>query len=299
MYQQGQWGYCWNCPAGKIANADHSVCDFCPDGQVRGSAEGTILGPCVSAVVICDSHLQGKWGICSLCPDGQVANGNQSGCEFCPDGQVRGNADGTDPGPCVPASTICDAHEKGQYGICETCPDGEVASGDYSVCEPCPTGQVRGNADGSASGYCISAIDICAANERAFDGRCLLCSNGMVANADHTACVNTPEPTAIPTSKPTLEQTDSATQEPTLKPTKAPTLLPTPGPTQEPTLHPNAQITTTPPTPLPTPLPTKGICQVCHNGNTLTIGCNAAASHLLNHAGDTDSPCPDSSNDDD
>jgi len=181
-------------------------CDYCPDGMVRSSADGSARGVCVPAGDYCQSWQYATQGKCQTCEAGMESFRDNNGvdgpgnytfefCAYCPDGQVRSSRDGTAVGPCVSAAGYCQSHEKATRGKCRTCADGQTTAMDpdtleldYTSCLFCPLGQVRSSADGMALGPCVSAVGFCQPWESAALGRCNDCPLGQVgaAGADGT-----------------------------------------------------------------------------------------------------------------
>jgi hypothetical protein len=133
-------GRCQACPTGSASSIEldgtpnHKSCEFCPRGQVRSSADGTALGPCVSAAGYCYIWQMAEFGRCNACPRGQISLSDlegkptYEGCKYCPLGQVRVDADGRLEGACVSAVGICTSAQRAIKGQCVNCIDGQVAS---------------------------------------------------------------------------------------------------------------------------------------------------------------------------
>ena len=213
-WQFASGGKCEDCSTGQESSRDveglkftHEFCTFCENGQVRSSRDGETLGPCVSAVGICEIQEQATRGRCSTCPEGQATSIDKNldpdhkSCLFCKKGEVRSSANGLALGPCVSAADYCQPWEYAEFGRCNTCPEGQVATKNadgfitYVDCEFCQKGQVRGRADGKAEDLCVSAVGICQRNEIAIKGRCSGCLDDGISsvdangNFDHLSCV--------------------------------------------------------------------------------------------------------------
>ena len=212
-WQHAENGRCNDCGNGQVGavgldgEPTFEGCIYCDAGQVRQSADGNTVGPCVSAVGICSRYQEAKQGRCNDCGAGFATSIDTSGnpthlkCESCPPGEVRSSADGEALGPCVSAEGFCDDFQIAAYGKCNSCPRGQVSALDsagnptYISCQICPRGQVRMDADGREEGPCISASGICTENQRAFKGQCINCIDGEVSSSNpdgsfnHLSCI--------------------------------------------------------------------------------------------------------------
>lgn len=202
-------GYCTSCYAGQVSVVDESSgnatfkgCSFCPDGQVRSSADGSATGPCVDAKKYCSDWQYASNGACKDCEPGKVPSIDSltkqptfKGCEYCADGYVRASADGFARGACVPASGVCKPWQKATMGRCIDCEPGHESSRNinggftHRYCQVCPNGQVRQDRDGRGLGPCIPARvpdgqDICNIFEAATGGRCRKCATGQATSVD-------------------------------------------------------------------------------------------------------------------
>lgn len=140
-YQAARNGKCVDCGPGEApsVNTDgtpnHEECIFCPRGQVRSSANGLALGPCVPAQGLCQEWEMAAFGRCNTCALGQVSTRvdgqfTHIDCEFCPRGQVRGSEDGRGEGPCISAVGVCQPNQRATKGQCISCINGLLSSVD-------------------------------------------------------------------------------------------------------------------------------------------------------------------------
>ncbi len=201
IWQQAVDGVCVDCAAGHVSVSEggvptYNACEACPNGQVRSSADGSTLGPCISATGICDEWEWAQNGMCSTCSTGQVSVIGDDGqlshesCEYCLKGQVRSQADGNGEGPCVSANSHCDVWQNAENGVCSDCSAGMISSSDpitlkatYDGCSYCPDGDVRSSSDGSALGECIKAEGFCEAWQHATLGKCTDCPLGQESSS--------------------------------------------------------------------------------------------------------------------
>ena len=102
----------------------------------------------------------------------------------------------------------CNDNQKAEHGVCTNCPSGQVATNDHvrcaycsvfdSGCSLCAPGKVKIPVDDSAT--CVAYTDggfPCNDVQFAEHGVCKTCTDGRVANEQHTACV-TPSPPRRP-----------------------------------------------------------------------------------------------------
>lgn len=204
-------GRCQTCENGQISAMNsrraptHMECESCPLGQVRSSADGSALGPCVFATGFCKSWQYAVNGKCTDCDQGKESPLHRQ-CTFCEPGLVRSSADGSASGPCVSAEGFCAPWQFAVNGRCTNCPNGQEASRDtetklftYKYCSFCEDGQVRSSRDGDAQGPCVSAVGICESFERATRGQCQVCPFGQTSSIstsleiDHKSCFHCPD----------------------------------------------------------------------------------------------------------
>eukprot|EP01122_Echinamoeba_exundans_P014218 TRINITY_DN638_c0_g3_i1.p1 TRINITY_DN638_c0_g3~~TRINITY_DN638_c0_g3_i1.p1 ORF type:complete len:3128 (-),score=621.80 TRINITY_DN638_c0_g3_i1:85-9090(-) len=226
---------CTNCTAGYYASAN--TCLMCPAGQTSVSGS--------TSCVACNSTTYSNAttnGICLYCPAGLVPTADRTGCVFCPAGYYESG------GVCLvciigtqtltTGRTSCDPCGPRQYqeptttfGICQTCPSGQVADAAASGCTTCVAGTYQlnntcvncnpGQTSSAGSTSCSqcsssqysnattafictscpagsivngsqSGCQLCSAGFYQSGQTCVRCADGQTSNAGATSCFNCP-----------------------------------------------------------------------------------------------------------
>src|SRR5690606_29160193 len=100
-------------------------------------------------------------GVCKPCPNGQVARADQTGCQACPSGTMKsppGNE--VHEAECVgPESDdfLCGPLQKAAAGVCQACPEGQMADAEHKRCVACPASGCPDDCPSRAS--CLDKTD--------------------------------------------------------------------------------------------------------------------------------------------
>lgn len=204
-------GLCSSCGAGMIPDPSRCACVPCEPCTVKVPNDGlTVNATCVPAAKACGSSaVANAQAQCSPCPINQVADAGRCQCIPCggnsdprinPTCSYKAPNDGLEANAVCRPATSCGTSAISSQGGCVPCTYGQVASADGCKCVVCgnntdpkinPLLSVKfPDANNVFNSSCVAAKLGCGSSQIAGPrGQCVPCSFGMVANADHTACV--------------------------------------------------------------------------------------------------------------
>jgi hypothetical protein len=237
------------CGIGLVWNG---VTCVCPRGKVKDTSNPE--GGCIPAAAVCGLAQVGRNDICNNCPGGMVAETTRMSCVHCslrPGDPIQPGVPagvkwppGSDPSPYAPPGTQdpnavcelakdrCGTGQIGSYGVCTTCPGGQVGNAMRALCVPCAPGLVKYpfSLSGAKVAYnsppanqeptatCVDAAPKCDAGQWGNNGVCTNCLGGQVplSPTDRTNCEYCPNGTVKhPPGTGTTALAAANTQDPT------------------------------------------------------------------------------------
>ena len=139
--EPGAQGSCQGCEAGRYSNAQHTACDECATGRSSPASAGT-CDPCGAG-----KHSNAARTDCPSCARGQYSTGDTSSCTGCALGRFAAQSGSSKCESCVPGKY---SSNTGAF-VCDDCPANALSAGGSSAvtacrCNPGYTGVISSDA---------------------------------------------------------------------------------------------------------------------------------------------------------
>eukprot|EP01122_Echinamoeba_exundans_P009764 TRINITY_DN3512_c0_g1_i1.p1 TRINITY_DN3512_c0_g1~~TRINITY_DN3512_c0_g1_i1.p1 ORF type:complete len:955 (-),score=56.13 TRINITY_DN3512_c0_g1_i1:36-2645(-) len=195
---------CLLCNNGKNSSSGIS-CDYCPDGYVGDSSNGTASTSCTTCLP--GTYRNGTMPSCTACALGYEPTSDFTSCRICAPGAYRNASfltcqsmcpEGAQPRQPIPdACEPCPTayYKNATKALCGTCPAGSEPNTGKSSCVSCPSGAASQPGflcslcpNGTQPSNDKSSCQACPVGQFSTNGTCLDCPAGQTSPGNASSC---------------------------------------------------------------------------------------------------------------